>query len=187
MRLLVLYLRSRQVPTGLPGAVLAVTTIGLLGNGSTNPQAAVASAVLALAIGLAVLGYGLGGADPALERTASLRWPPRRAAHVLATAAAVATTALAATSAPTGFVLRAAVGLAGLTALAATLLGRQLAWTLPVAGATVAAAMPPVADPLALRLLTWPVQPLDSTTATITAGALGVAGLALYTARGCRT
>ncbi|WNV88770.1 hypothetical protein [Umezawaea sp. Da 62-37] len=187
MRALALYLRSRQVPFALPGAVVAVLLMARLGAGATNPQLAVAAVVLAMALGLAVLGYGLGGADPELERTAAVSWPPRRAAHLIAVTAVPAGVLALVSSAPPGIVLRAAVGLAGLTALAATLFGRQLAWTLPVAWGVGASAMPPFTDPLPLRVLTWPAQPVGSTAALVTACVLGGAGVLGYALRGCRS
>lgn len=50
-----------------------------------------------------------------------------------------------------------------------------------------AAVVPPLTEPGILRLLTWPVQPSDSTAATVAAAVLAVGGPLLYAARGSRT
>ncbi|PRY38254.1 hypothetical protein [Umezawaea tangerina] len=187
MRALALYLRSRQVPFALPGAVVAVLLVARIGAVAPNQQLEVAAVVLAMGLGLAIVGYGLGGADPELERTAAVSWPPRRAAHLVAVTVVPAAALALATTVPLEIVLRAAVGFAGLTALAAILFGRQLAWTLPVAWAGGVAAVPPVDDPVLLLVLTWPAQPVGSTPALVTACVLGGIGLVGYALRGCRT
>jgi hypothetical protein len=185
-RLLVLYLRSRQVPWALPGAVAAVAGLTLLGNDADHPVDALVFAVLGLAIGLGVLGYGLGGASAVLEQGAAIRWPSWRVAHVVAISAVVVLAGFATTAAPAELVVRDAAGLAGLTALAAVAFGNQLAWVLPVGWAGVSAAVPPMADPVILRVLTWPTQPPDSGSATLTALVLAGTGLVAYAARGSR-
>lgn len=184
MRLLMLYLRSRQVPVAVGVAAVGIAVVALLGNAPDHPLQTRVFAVLALGLGLGVLGNGLGGAAAALERTAATRWPYWRTAHVVTIAVAVFAVAAALSDAPTGIVLRATAGLVGLTALAATALGSQLAWTLPTAGAGAAAVVPPLTEPEILRLLTWPVQPSDSTAATVVAAVLAVGGLITYAARG---
>jgi hypothetical protein len=117
----------------------------------------------------------------------AIRWIPWRATHVLAMTAVLAGTVLIASDAPPWVVVRDAAGLAGLTALAATLFGRQLAWTLPVAWAGASAVLPPLADPVILRVLTWPMQAPDTTAAAVVASVLGAVGLIVYSVRGCRS
>lgn len=187
MRLLTLYLRSRQVPVAMGVAAAGVAGVALLGNAPERPLQTHIFAVLSLGLGLGVLGNGLGGAAAALERTAAIRWACWRMAHVVALAVAVFVVAAAASDASTGVVLRATAGLAGLTALAATVLGHQLAWTLPTACAAAAGVVPPLTDPEILRVLTWPLQPPDSTAATVVATVLAVGGLVAFAARGSRS
>jgi hypothetical protein len=186
-RLLVLYLRSRQVPVALPAAVLAVAALALLGNDPDRPMRTLAFVVVALGLGFGVLGQGLGGPSAALERTAAICWVSWRAGHAVAITVLVLVVGLATTTAPVGTVVRDAAGLAGLTALAAAVLGHQLAWALPVAWAGAAAAVPAVPGPPVLSVLTWPTQPPDSTTAAVTAGALAGAGLVTYAVHGSRS
>jgi hypothetical protein len=186
MRFVTLYLRSRQVPAALAIALVAALLVVQLKSDSANPQQGFVSTLLALALGLAVLGYGLGGPDAELERTAAVAWFPRRAAHVLAMAVVVGGAVLLTSDVPVGVILRDAAGLAGLTALTASLLGRQLAWTLPVAWTGAATVLAPVSDAPVLRALSWPMQAPDDLTASIIACALGIGGLILYAARGSR-
>jgi len=186
MRFVTLYLRSRQVPAALAIALVSAVLVAQLRSESADPQQGFVSTLLALALGLAVLGYGLGGPDAELERTAAIAWFPRRAAQVLAMAVVVAGGVLLSSAVPAGVILRDAAGLAGLTALTATLLGRQLAWTLPVAWTGAATVLAPVADAPVLRALSWPMQAPDDLTASIIACGLGVGGLVLYAALGCR-
>jgi hypothetical protein len=186
MRFVTLYLRSRQVPAALAVALVFAVVVTQLKSDSANPQQGFVSTLLALALGLAVLGYGLGGPGAELERTAAVAWFPRRAAHVVAMAVVVAGAVLLGSDVPAGVVLRDAAGLAGLTALTASVLGRQLAWTLPVAWTGVATVLAPVAEAPLLRALSWPMQAPDELTASLVAYGLGVGGLVLYATRGSR-
>ncbi|MBR8641016.1 hypothetical protein KEF29_21070 [Streptomyces tuirus] len=185
MRLFTLYLRSRRIPVALAATAAGVALVALLGN-APDPWRTRVFAVLALGLGLGVLGNGLGGAADTLERTGAIRWAGWRTAHLVAMTGAVLAVVTAASEAPTGVLLRAAAGLAGLTALAAVVLGHQLAWTLPTVWAGAAAVVPPVTEPELLRLLTWPMQPSDSTAAALAAGVPAVGGLILYATRGSR-
>lgn len=100
---------------------------------------------------------------------------------------AVALGALAVTGRPlatTALLARDVAGLAGLAALTAVVLGSGLAWTLPAGWALAAATGPGKTQ--ASVLGTWPVQPLGTTSATVTALALAVAGTVAYAVRGCR-
>lgn len=183
MRLLSLYLRSRQVPAASAAAFAA--TAGLWLAGISGPgQARPTLAVLAIGFGVAVFGTGLGGADPDLDRTAALRWPPLRAAHVLGVAVVVSAAVIATGLAPAEVVLRNAFGLAGLTALGAVVLGKQLSWCLPLVWAGGAAVMPAMPEPAIMQVLTWPAQPWNSTTALVTALVAGTAGLVSYVVAG---
>lgn len=95
MRWLLLYARSRQMPACL--AVVVVSAVAgwaasRVGNGTSgDPQLA----ALTLAAGATAVSVGLGGQDTALDRTAAIRWAPRRAAHVLLAGAVVAAVPLA--------------------------------------------------------------------------------------------
>ncbi|KXK63058.1 hypothetical protein AWW66_05290 [Micromonospora rosaria] len=183
---LLLFLRSREVPGGLLCAVPAMALFAWFGAVQADPRHAVTSAALALALGVAVLGYGLGGPDATLDATAAIRWAPRRALHLVSTAVLAGTVVTVVTTAPAGVVLRDAVGFTGLAALAATLFGRRLAWTLPVVTGCVSAGIPAVPEPFALHLLTWAGQPPDSVAALTTAVAFAVTGVAAYVIRGPR-
>ncbi len=125
----------------------------------------------------------MGGAQDVLERTAAIPWVRWRTAHVLAVATVLFMAVAATSSVPSGVVLRDAAGLVGLTALASVTFGSQLAWTLPVAWAGTAAAVPALGGPGILRVLTWPAQPPDSTVAAVTATVLAGVGLAAYATR----
>jgi hypothetical protein len=183
---LLLFLRSREVPGGVLSAVPAMALIAWFGAAQNDPRHAVTSAALALALGVAVLGSGLGGPDPTLEATAALRWPPRRALHLVSIVVLAATVVTVVSSAPVGVVLRDAAGFTGLAALAATLFGRRLAWTLPVVTGCVCAGIPATPEPFALYLLTWAGQPPESLAALVTAVLLAVTGGAGYVLRGPR-
>lgn len=187
MRPLALYLRSRQVPQALPLAAIAVAVVAQLDGAGDDPERTAICAVFALALGLSILGYGLGGAQDTLERTAAVPWGLLRAAHLVAIAVVVFAVASLLSNAPASLLIRDTAGMAGLTALAAAAFGHQLAWVLPIPWAGIAATMPPLAEPAFLRVLTWPIAPPSAgTTATVTATVLAVAGLIVYAVRGSR-
>ncbi|SCG06255.1 hypothetical protein GA0115259_110165, partial [Streptomyces sp. MnatMP-M17] len=88
---------------------------------------------------VAVGAIGLGGQDLALDRTAAIRWAPRRAAHVLLIAALavgvlLVLSALSVFSAPGGgpvpvaYAVRNGAGPAGVAAIGATVWGGRYAW-----------------------------------------------------------
>ncbi|MFI9007397.1 hypothetical protein ACIGNX_09235 [Actinosynnema sp. NPDC053489] len=186
-RWVLLHARARQVPASFGAVVVAVTALAALAHPGGSPQLA----ALGAAVGVGALATGLGGPDPALDRTAAFGWPPRRAAHLLLGGAVVAALLLvagrvAAPIAPDAFVLRDVLGLGGVAALAASLLGPRTAWSLPVGWTGVTLVVPPGDDHWATRLLTWPVQPTGTTSATVTAVALGCAGLLAHSWFGCR-
>jgi hypothetical protein len=184
VRWLALYLRSRQVPAALTVTVGATVLLWLVGR--TNPHAPGAPwAVLAVGLGLGVLGTGLVGADPALERTAAINWPLRRLIHIVAAVAVVDALVVATDLAPVGVVLRDAAGVGGLTALAATALGRQLAWLPAITWTGGAAVIGAPIQPI-LQVLTWPIQPADSGIAIVVAVVLGIVGALTHAAIGAR-
>lgn len=149
VRWLTLYARSRQVPASLTAVLIsAVSVWALAGDGGEGPGDP-RPVVLVLATGAMAASIGLGGQDLALDRTAAIRWAPRRAAHVLLAGAVVAATLLAVQgmgggeTATTAFVVRDSAGLMGLAALGTALAGAQYAWTLPFAWLSLAFVAPP--------------------------------------------
>ncbi|MEU4419073.1 hypothetical protein AB0F81_00455 [Actinoplanes sp. NPDC024001] len=161
-----------------------MVAVAWLGAGPAESRHAVTAAALALALGIAVLGHGLGGPDSTLDTTAAIRWAPRRALHLAAILVVAAAVVTAATTVPVAVILRDAAGFTGLAALSATLFGRRLAWTLPVVTGCVSAGIPAVPEPFVLHLLTWAGQPADSRVAFTTVVVFAVAGVAGYVTRG---
>ncbi|MDG4805583.1 hypothetical protein O7634_02270 [Micromonospora sp. WMMD1120] len=182
------YLRARRVPLALAASVGAATVVWalwLVFSDERDPGGLVV--VLTVVLMVSVLSTTLAAPDEDLERTAALRWPWRRAAHLLAALAVVLVVLLA--TAPTGarfgpaaLVLRDAAGLLGLTALCATVVGAARAWFLPLGWAVVAALFPQSSAWGALA--TWPGQPHDSRPAAAVAAVLAVGGLLVYAVRG---
>ncbi|CAM2735493.1 hypothetical protein G3260_006681 [Streptomyces albus] len=190
MRWLLLYARSRQMPACL--AVVVVSAVAgwaasRVGNGTSgDPQLA----ALTLAAGATAVSVGLGGQDTALDRTAAIRWAPRRAAHVLLGGAVVAAVPLAVQTmgddlGTTAFLVRDSAGLMGLAALGAALCGAQFAWALPVAWLSFSLLLPPP-ESLPMRVAAWLVLPPGAAAGTWTAAALTAAGTAAYALAGPR-
>ncbi|MFJ1967136.1 hypothetical protein ACIO93_00530 [Streptomyces sp. NPDC087903] len=191
MRWLTLYARSRQVPASLVAVVVsAVAVWALAGDGGEGPGDP-RPAVLVLATGAMAASIGLSGQDVALDRTAAIRWMPRRAAHVLLAGAVVAAVLLTVQTmgedmATTAFVVRDSAGLMGLVALGATFSGGQYAWTPPFAWLSFAFfAPPPTSTPM--RVATWMLLPPGTAAGTWTALVLAVAGTAAYAVAGAST
>ncbi|WP_328847463.1 hypothetical protein [Streptomyces sp. NBC_00258] len=190
MRWLMLYARSRQVPASLAAVVIGAVAVWALardeGTGPGDPRLP----VLILATGAMAFSIGLGGQDLALDRTAAIRWMPRRATHVLLAGAVVAATLLTlqtmgASTATTAFVVRDSAGLMGLAALGAALSGGQYAWTLPFAWLSFSFfAPPPTSAPM--EVATWMLLPPGTATGTWTALTLTVVGTAAYAVAGPR-
>ncbi|WP_328475370.1 hypothetical protein OHA21_18855 [Actinoplanes sp. NBC_00393] len=189
MRWLTLYLRSRRIPVALAaaggGTVLMWTLWSVF---SDSRDAGMPMVVLTVLLLVAALTATLGGPDDALERTAAIAWPRRRAAHLLVAllvvvALLLATLVTGARFGPAGLVVRDAAGLLGLTALGAAMFGTAKAWFLPL-GWTLAAVLFPRGEPLLGRILTWQAQEPASTAAAITAGLLAVSGLIAYAVSG---
>lgn len=179
MRWLTLYARSRQVPATL--AVILVGTVlawAFTRDGTGDPRLT----TLALATGAMAASTGLGGQDPALDRTAAIRWTTRRAAHVLLATALLAAAVLV-TGTPAALIARDSAGLMGLAALGAALHGAHHAWALPFAWLALAFVAPPPTS-TATRIVSWLLLPPDSTAAAWTALVLTVTGVTAYALAG---
>ena len=190
MRWLTLYARSRQVPASLAALLIgAVAVWALARDGSAGPGDP-RLPVLVLTTGAMAVSIGLGGQDLALDRTAAIRWMPRRAAHVLLAGAAVAGALLTVQTmgvsvATTAFVVRDSAGLMGLVALGAALSGGQYAWTLPFAWLSwVFFAPPPTSTPM--RVAMWMLLPPGTPAGTWTALVITVVGTMAYAVAGPR-
>lgn len=192
MRWVWLHLRSRRALPALAAAAVPVAVVwGLWLAYADARDTDVRLVSLAVMLAVAALTPTLGGADDALERTASVRWPARRAWHLLLTAAAVVTllslTAIVdARFAPLGLVLRDTVGLLGLAALGAASLGAARAWIAPLAWTLIAVMpWPEPGSGLTAQVGYWLVQPAGTGAATACAAVLAVTGLLAYALRDC--
>jgi hypothetical protein len=184
-----LYLRSRRVPPAASASAAAVTAVAsawaaLTGRAEVHPGLA----ALTVALAAAPLVPTLAADDADLERTAALRWPPRRALHLVACAAFVAGLLIAARLlgadfGPAGQIARNAAGMVGLLGLGAAAFGTGHAWQLPFTWAAVQCVLPVPGGPAWRQAALYLVQPPDSRTAAITAGALLLAGTAAYACR----
>ena len=190
MRWLTLYARSRQVPASLAAVVIsAVAAWALSRNGGEGPGDLRLPA-LVLATGAMAASIGLSGQDLALDRTAAIRWVPRRAAHVLLAGAVVGTVLLTVRAmgegmATTAFVVRDGAGLMGLVALGAALSGGQYAWTLPFAWLSFSFFAPPPTS-VPTQVAAWMLLPPGTAAGTWTALVLTVAGTTAYAVAGPR-
>ncbi|MEU8088465.1 hypothetical protein AB0B57_33225 [Micromonospora sp. NPDC049101] len=192
MRWLQLYLRSRRVPVALTTATALVAlawALSLAYTDATTINARTASLVIMLAVVAA--GSTLSGTDDALDRTAAVNWPLRRAGHLLLAAATITalltlSTVTDARYEPFALVLRNITGLLGLTALGAALFGAALSWISPLTWTLVAVLplMGPSTD-LRMQVAGWLIQPAGTTAATVCAATLAVTGLLAYSLRGC--
>jgi hypothetical protein len=186
-----LYLRSRRVPAAAIMALVSTAALWALAQAVEDRPALRAMAVLAAAVGVVAAGPGLAGADAALDRTAAIAWAPRRAAHVLVAAAALAGVLAATTLAGTalagaGLLVRDVAGLGGLLAIGATVLGAGRAWPLPIVAAAPGVMFGPLSGVWHREVLTWTAQPTATASATVTAVVLGVAGTLAYAIGGGR-
>ena len=187
MRWTALYLRSHRLPEALLAATLLTAAVWALTASFSDDPAAAPNLVM-MAVSLAVVAFSttLSSTDDQLDRTAALPWPPRRAAHLLGLAAAVSvllalTLMTSMTFGPLSFVVRDALGLTGLAALGAALLGPHRAWFPVVAWCTPVIFLSAVGRQ---PVLTWMIQPVDNRPATLTATALVVAGVLAYSVLG---
>ncbi|MGW2047717.1 hypothetical protein ACWCPF_21415 [Streptomyces sp. NPDC001858] len=205
MRWLALYARSRQVPASLAAVVIGAVAVWALardgGQGPDDPR----PFVLVLAAGAMAASIGLSGQDLTLDRTAAIRWAPRRAAHVLLAGAVVAAALLTVQSmggggvgvgvgvggrgggdmAAVAFVVRDSAGLMGLAALGAALSGGQYAWTLPFAWLSFSFFAPPPTS-VPTRVANWMLLPAGTPAGAWTALVLTVVGTAAYAVAGPR-
>ncbi|WDZ84689.1 hypothetical protein [Micromonospora cathayae] len=183
-----LYLRSRRVPLALAAAVGGAAVVWALCLAFAEERDATPMVVvLTVLLMVAALAPTLAGPDENLDRTAAVRWPWRRAAHLLGGLLVVlvvlfATRHTGARFGPAALVARDAAGLLGLTALCATLLGAARSWFLPLGWTAVAALYPQPGTWGAAA--TWQGQPTDSRAAALTAAVLAVGGLVAYSIAG---
>lgn len=190
MRWLTLYARSRQVPASLAAVVIGAVAAWVLSRNGGGEPGDPRLPVLVLATGAMAASIGLSGQDLALDRTAAIRWVPRRAAHVLLAGAVVGTALLTVQAmgedmATTAFVVRDSAGLMGLAALGAALAGGQYAWTLPFAWLSFSFFAPsPTSVPT--QVASWMLLPPGTAAGTWTALALTVVGTAAYALAGPR-
>src|SRR5262245_12294210 len=121
MRWLILYLRSRSIPATVAVTMCSNAALWSLSRVVDSPAAPAKLALLATIVGALAISPALAGQDPELDKTAAIRWPLRRAAHVTL-ATAVVTGILSATALTghplnqAGPIARNVVGLAGLVA-----------------------------------------------------------------------
>jgi hypothetical protein len=187
MRRLALHARGRQVgpiACGLLGIAIACWALALL-----TDETGMLVPILGPLTAVSLLGFALGAADPALERTMPQRWARWRAAElgVCAIAAGVALlpTLLQADEHMTA-ALRNLAGLGGLTALGVVWLGVRLAWLAPTTWTFSGLAIGPRCEDW-LAALTWPVQPDDTGFALVVAAALALTGAFVHTRHGAAT
>jgi hypothetical protein len=192
MRWLQLYVRSRRVPLALTVATAATALVWALWLAYSDSRA-INVRLMNLTVMLAVAAFGatLSGADDALDHTASINWPVRRAGHLILAAGAITallvlTTSTDARFEPLTIVLRNTTGMLGLTALGAALLGASRSWIAPLAWTLIAVL--PLMEPskhLKMQVAGWLIQPADTTAATVCATILETTGLLAYTLYGC--
>ncbi|GIF11336.1 hypothetical protein [Actinoplanes teichomyceticus] len=185
MRGLTLYLRSRRAPLALGVTAGIAVLMWLLAAANTRQRdVAPEMVVLSVLLMVAALTTTLVSPDYALDRTAALRWPPRRAAHLVAVLLIVVgvlavTLATPARFGPVSLVARDAVGLLGLTALGASLTTPSRSWFLPL-GWTLAAVLFSSPETVLGRTLTWQSQAPGDTAALVTALVLAFGGFAVH-------
>ncbi|CAM5377425.1 hypothetical protein STANM337S_01688 [Streptomyces tanashiensis] len=191
-----LYARSRAVPAAL--AALAGTAVAaawaahwLVSLPAFDHTARLPVVVFGPLLAAAAIGTGLHTPSDELDRTAVRAWWPRRLAHLLgATVLAVALLALAVPGHAEAFGAPAAVrntlGLAGVAAAGAALIGARLSWLPPVlfvGGVYLAAPGEPGG---AADWWAWVMQPGPQGGSWTVAVAAFTAGAALYAWRGAR-
>ncbi|WP_327071425.1 hypothetical protein OG500_02690 [Kitasatospora sp. NBC_01250] len=189
MKWLMLYARSRQVPVWAAAVALTTLAACVFEQGGREPMD-LGIATLILTTNVTAASVGLGGQDLALDRTAAIRWAPRRTAHVLllGAVAAVALLAVQVTGPalpPAAVVLRDSAGLAGLAALGAAVVGAAHAWTLPTGWLALSFFTPPLSGD-AGKACHWMLEPAGTPPATWTACVLLATGTVLYALTGSR-
>ncbi len=189
MRWAVLYARSRALPASFAALVVSMAALWFLARDRWS-QIPVS---LALAVAVAVLTTGLSGQDVDLDRTAAIRWIPRRGLHLLLIGGlgvgAVLLPRLWETErVPVEVIVRNAAGLLGLTGIAAVLFGGAFGWTLPLFALVVAFAvmLTSAGTDTVGQAATWLFQPGDVAAALWTAVVFAVAGFGTYVVFGAR-
>lgn len=182
----VLYARSRRLAVPLLAPVAALIPLWL-GNLVWSGGIGLSGMLVVTTLGVTAASPGLAGQDHDLDRTASLPWPPRRAAHlVVLTAVTVGAAVLldffSDAGIPAEVVLRDTIGQVGMLALGVTLFGASLGWALPFLF-FVLAFVPSISD---LPAAGWLIQPADENAALATALLAVVLGFAGYTLFGPR-
>ncbi len=189
MRWTVLYARSRAMPASFAALAVSMAVFWFLARDhwSEIPVS------LALLVAIAVTAIGLSGQDIDLDRTAAIRWAPRRILHLLligglGIGAVLLPRLWEAERVPVEIIVRNAGGLLGLAGIAAVLFGGAFGWTLPLAMFAVAFVVwATTAGTESVHLMiTWPFQPAGVAEATWTAVVLAVAGLGTYAVYGAR-
>ncbi|MFI7550772.1 hypothetical protein ACIBQ2_13570 [Micromonospora sediminimaris] len=181
---MLLYLRSRRVPLALIAAVGGAAVVwGLCLAFAKERDVTAMVVVMTVLLMVAVLSSTLAGPDENLDRTASMRWPWRRAVHLLAglvvvLAVLLVTRYTGARFGPAALVSRDAAGLLGLTALCATVVGAARSWFLPLGWTTVAVMYPQ--QGVWGATATWQGQPAESDAAMLIAAVLALGGLIAY-------
>ncbi|MBQ1049902.1 hypothetical protein KBX50_15695 [Micromonospora sp. C51] len=184
MTWMLLYLRSRRVPLALIAAVGGAAVVwGLCLAFAKERDVTAMVVVMTVLLMVAVLSSTLAGPDENLDRTASMRWPWRRAVHLLAglvvvLAVLLVTRYTGARFGPAALVARDAAGLLGLTALCATVVGAARSWFLPLGWTTVAVMYPQ--QGVWGATATWQGQPAESDAAMLIAAVLALGGLIAY-------
>ncbi|MEU9349246.1 hypothetical protein AB0D74_49440 [Streptomyces sp. NPDC048278] len=190
MRWVTLYARSRQVPASLAVVVISTVAAWALARDGSGEPGDPRLPVLVLAAGAMAVSVGLGGQDLALDRTAAIRWVPRRAAHVLLGGALVAAIPLAvrtagADLATTAFIVRDSAGLMGLAAVGAAVCGGPYAWTLPFAWLSYSF-FAPLPTNVPTQVASWMLLPPGMSAGTWTAVVLTATGTTAYAVAGPR-
>ncbi|OOC03761.1 hypothetical protein [Amycolatopsis azurea] len=189
MRWAVLYARSRALPASFVALAVSMAVIWFL----ARDRWSMIPVSLALLVAIAVTAIGLSGQDVDLDRTAAIRWVPRRGLHLLligglGVGAVLLPRLWEADRVPVEIILRNAGGLLGLVGIAAVLFGGAFGWTLPLLVFVVSFvvwATTSGTDTVHL-VITWLLQPADVAAATWTAAVLAVAGLGTYMVFGNR-
>jgi hypothetical protein len=155
---------------------------------SDSRDAGIPLVILTVLLMVVALTTTLVSPDGALDRTAALSWPPRRAAH-LAVAMLIVVAVLGITLVtparfgPGSLVARDAAGLLGLTALGATVISPSRSWFLPL-GWTLAAILFPRSDSVLAEVLTWQSQAPGNVPAAVTSLIMAFGGLVSYALAG---
>ncbi|GAB3279766.1 hypothetical protein [Kineosporia babensis] len=177
-----LYVRSRGVLLALLAALAVIAGIWLLAaeHGAIDERLAVITTGAAMMLA----GPTLGTFDQALESTAAMPWPPRRALHLILFALLIAAVLAGIGYAPGWVVLRNCLGLAGLVGIGAALVGVRYGWVPALLWTAPQALFHSQGGPVPQQVLFWLDQPAASTAAIVTAAVLFGLGVSFYARRG---